>query len=463
MADIKFGTDGWRDKIADNFTFLNLGRVVDAYAVWMKKKIKKPEIVIGYDMRFLSDKYAEFVSESLKNYGFGVNLFEKPVHTPLVSWAIARKKFDGGLMITSSHNPWYYNGFKIKNSHGAGATGEETGQVERILKKGTKPSSGDGAVQKINLDDEYVADVKKAVDTSAIKKSGMKIVLDVMYGSGAGYFEKILGNYKNLITIHSKRDPLFGGITPEPIRKNLLELEAAVKKHRADIGVAIDGDGDRMAFVDDKGAYMPTHKALVFLLLHHVRNKKMKIKFVKTISGTSLLYKIAKEYGVIMEEVPVGFKHIAERIIGDKNTIGGEESGGVGFGYFIPERDGILGNLMILEYLAAEGKSISRIIAEQDKKYGAFMYDRVDIRFAEQNRKNIISAVNALEKKGSIAGRKIQSVNRLDGVKYIISDNEWILFRYSGTEPLLRIYSEAPTLKRVMENLEFGVKIAGKR
>jgi phosphomannomutase len=336
MAEIRFGTDGWRAKIAEDFTFENLGRVVDAYAVWMKKKIKKPEIVIGYDMRFLSDKYAEFAAERLKGYGFTVSLFEKPVHTPLVSWAIARKKFDGGLMITSSHNPWYYNGFKIKNRFAAGATTGETRQVESILGKGTRPSLGKGFVKKINLDEDYVNDVKKTVDTAAIKKSGMKIVLDVMYGSGAGYFEKILGNYKKLITIHSKRDPLFGGITPEPIRKNLLELESAVKKYRADIGIAVDGDGDRLAFVDDKGRYMPTHKALVFLLLHHIKNKKMKIKFIKTISGTTLLYKIAKEYGISMEEVPVGFKHIAEKIIADKKAIGGEESGGVGFGYFIP-------------------------------------------------------------------------------------------------------------------------------
>jgi phosphomannomutase len=458
---IKFGTDGWRDKIADNFTFENLGRVVDAYAVWMKKKIKKPEIVLGYDLRFLSDKYAEFAAERLKNCGLTVNVFEKPVHTPLVSWSIARKKIDGGLMITSSHNPCYYNGFKIKNKFGAGATLEETKQVEEILRKGIKPRPGKGTIIKINLDDEYVEAVKKTVNTAAIKRSGIKIVLDVMYGSGAGYVEKILDNYKNLTVIHNKRDPLFGGITPEPVRKNLLELEASVKKYRADIGIAIDGDGDRMALVDDKGRYLPTHKALVFLLLHHIKNKKMRIKFVKTISGTSLLYKIAREYGVTIEEVPVGFKYIGEKIIADKTVIGGEESGGVGFGYFMPERDGIAGNLLVLEYLAAEKKKISRIISEQDKKYGTFMYDRVDIKFMEKNRKKIIASINALQKTGRIAGKKIQSVSRLDGVKYTVSDNEWILFRYSGTEPLLRIYSEAATQKRVKENLKFGVKITG--
>lgn len=456
---IKFGTDGWRAKIADDFTFENLAKVTDAYAAWMRKKMKKPEIAAGYDNRFMSDKYALFAAERLSSYGFTVNLFDKPVHTPMVSWAVARKKFDGGIMITSSHNPYYYNGFKIKNGYGAGATTEETKRVEALLAKGVRPPAGKGDVKKINLDEEYIRDIKKVVNTAAIRKSRMKIVLDVMYGSGAGYFEKILGNYRGLTVIHTERDPLFGGITPEPVRKNLLGLEKAVKEHKADIGIAIDGDGDRMALVDDKGRYLPTHKALVFLLLHHVKNKKMKINFVKTISGTSLLYKIAREYGIRLSEVPVGFKNIAEKIVADRKTIGGEESGGVGFGYFVPERDGILGNLLVLEYLAAEKKKISCVIAGQDKKYGAFKYDRIDVRFMEKDRKRIVAAINALEKKGMVAGRKIRSVNRLDGVKYILSDNEWVLFRYSGTEPLLRIYCEAPTDRRVKENLEFGVKV----
>jgi phosphomannomutase len=458
-AAVKFGTDGWRGRIADDFTFEALGLAVDAYAAWMQGNVKKPKVIVGYDMRFLSEKYAAFAAEKLRDCGFRVSLFAKPVHTPLVSWSIPRKKFDGGIMITSSHNPYYYNGFKIKNRFGAGATTEETGQVEKLLSSGKKPSPGKGTLEKVDFDGEYIAEMRRLVDVGSINRSGLKIVLDVMYGSGAGYFERILGGSKNLTVIRSKRDPLFGGITPEPIRKNLLELERAVREKKADVGIAVDGDGDRMALVDDKGDYLPTHKALVFLLLHHVTNKKMKIRFVKTISGTSLLYRVAEEYGVPLEEVPVGFKNIGEKIVADRSVIGGEESGGVGFGYFIPERDGILSNLLILEYLAAENKKISRIIAAQDEKYGAFMYDRVDIRFREKDRGAIIRRVNSLEKTGRIAGKKIESVNRLDGIKYIISGNEWILFRFSGTEPLLRIYSEAPTVKKVRQNLDFGLKI----
>jgi phosphomannomutase len=280
-----------------------------------------------------------------------------------------------------------------------------------------------------------------------------------MYGSGAGYVERILENYSGLSVIHNRRDPLFGGINPEPIRKNLLELEKAVKEKKADIGIAIDGDGDRMAFVDEKGHYMPTHKALVFLLLLHAKYKKMKIRFIKTISGTSLLYKAAREFKVKLLEVPVGFKYIGEKIIEDANTIGGEESGGIGFGYFMPERDGIVSGLLLAEFVAKEGGSVSRIIKAQDKKYGPFMYDRIDVKFREKDRPAIMKKVEALAKNGRIAGKKIREINRLDGMKFIIADNEWVLFRFSGTEPLLRIYSEAPTLKKVEANLNFGVKI----
>src|ERR1035437_4016293 len=457
MHEIKFGTDGWRAKIAEGFTFENLKRVVDAFASYVLSKNKHPEIIIGYDFRFLSDKYSAFAAELLKNYGFKVYVFYKAVHTPLVSFTIVRKKLDSGIMITSSHNPYSYNGFKIKNRFGAGASKEETRAVEALITKGAVPKAKkNGNIIQINMDDEYVKAVRKAVDINAVKKSGMKIVLDNMYGSGAGYMEKILGDYRGLTVIHGSRDLPFGGIITEPIRKNLHELENSVEEIKASIGSAIDGDGDRMAFVDDKGRYIPTHKALVLLLLHYVKNRKMKFKFVKTIAGTSLLNKIAGEYGIELLETPVGFKHIGDLIIKDKATIGGEESGGVGFGCFLPERDGIVGNLLLLEFLAKEGKPVSKVLASLDKKYGKYEYDRVDIKFRESQRKMIVKKSDGLEKIGIIAGKKIRSASRLDGVKYILADNEWVLFRFSGTEPLLRIYSEAPTMKRVRENLDFG-------
>jgi phosphomannomutase len=463
MGAIKFGTDGWRAKIAEEFTFENLGKVTRAYAAAVLQVSKKPKIALGYDNRFLSEKYAAFAADILAKYGFTVYLFDGPVPTPMVSWAIVRKKLESGIMITSSHNPYTYNGFKIKNRFGAGATKEETQKVEEFVVKQPRLKEKAGSIIKINLDDQYVAAVQSMVDINAIKKSGMKIVMDAMYGSGAGYMEKVLGNYSNLTTIHGYRDPLFGGINPEPIRQNLLELEEAVKQTKADIGIAIDGDGDRMAFVDDKGRYIPTHKALVFHMLHHIKNKKMHFKFIKTISGTSLLDRIAEEYKIKIIETPVGFKYIGDHIIRDTNSIGGEESGGVGFGYYIPERDGIVGNLLMLEFLAKEKMKVSGVLKALDGKYGPFEYDRIDVRFREKDRRKIIAAADSLEKKGELAGKKIVSVNRLDGTKYVIAPNEWVLFRFSGTEPLLRVYSEAPTAERVQENLKFGAALVDQR
>jgi len=459
MAQIKFGTDGWRDVIAENFTFNNLSKVTDAYAVYIQKKNQNPNIIIGYDNRFLSDRYADFVANRLKDYGFNVFLLDKATPTPIVSFGVVHKKLNGGIMITSSHNPFYYNGFKIKNKFGAGVTPDVTGEIEKIVKQKVKPKNKKGKVTKINLDKEYIKAIKKLVDIDLIKKSGIKIVADCMYGSGTGYFEKIFDDYKKLYLLHNYRDPLFGSINPEPIRKNLIELEREVKNKKADIGIAIDGDADRMAFVDDKGKFATTHKALVFLLLHHIKYKSKNIKFAKTISGTVLLNLIAAEYNIPIYETPVGFKYIGEKILKDKSVIGGEESGGIGFGYFLPERDGILSNLILLEFLARERKNPSQVIKELNKKYGTFVYDRVDLIFKEKDREKILKKVYGIEKKGFILNKRITFINKLDGIKFFMGDRQWLLFRFSGTEPLLRIYSEAPTIKDVKDNLDFGKKL----
>jgi phosphomannomutase len=459
MYNIKFGTDGWRAKIAENFTFENLSKVTDAFAVFVRRGIKKPRVAIGYDNRFLSDKYAEFTADRLAGLGFEVLLFDTSVPTPLVSFCVVKKKLDYGIAITSSHNPYTYNGFKIKNRYGAGASEEETREIENIIAGEITPKKAPGRVLHINMDEAYVKKLSTIADIGAIKKSGIKAVLDNMYGPGAGYVKMIFGSYRGITYIHDKRDPLFGSINPEPIRKNLIGLETAVKNAKADVGLALDGDSDRMAFVDDNGRFIPTHKALVISLIHHAKNKGMKFRFVKTVSGTSLLNILAKEYGIEMIETPVGFKHIGDLIIKDSATIGGEESGGLGFGYYLPERDGIAANLLLLEFLAKEGKKISRVLASFDKKYGAFEYDRIDVRFDAEKVDEITAKVNEFEKQGYIAGKKIVSVNRMDGVKYILSDREWLLFRFSGTEPLLRIYSEAPTLSEVWRNINFGKNV----
>ena len=461
MEKIKFGTDGWRAKIAEGFTFKNLARVVDAYAVFMQKEKKHPSIAVGYDNRFMSERYAVFTAKRLAERGFSVYLFDAAVHTPLVSFAVVNKKLDGGVVITSSHNPFTYNGFKIKDKFGAGAGPEDTKRIEKILERGKKPLKGKGRIKRINLDDEYIEEAKKIVDVDLIKKSKVRIVLDVMFGSGAGYIERILKGYKNIRVINNRRDPLFGGINPEPIKQNLKQLSAEVKKRKAGIGIALDGDGDRMGVVDDKGRYLSPHKVFAFLVLHHINIKKMMPDVVRTISGTMLLDKIADRNRLKLYEVPVGFKNIAGYLKEHHNMTGGEESGGVGFGYYLPERDGVIGNLLLLEYLAAKKKKISSLLAETDKEYGVYRYDRIDKKFREEERAKILSAVNSLEKKGRILKNRIKKVNRLDGTKYILESGEWLLFRFSGTEPLLRIYCEASSEKRVRELLSFGADVTG--
>ena len=460
MGYIKFGTDGWRDRIAENFTFENLGRVADAFAVYALAVSKAAKVAVGYDMRFMSEKYAQFVAERLSKYGITAYLFDAAVTTPLVSFAVKQKKMTAGIMITSSHNPWNYNGLKIKNSFGAGLSKAEVKKVEEMANKGARPAEKEGKLISFNFDEEYISEIKKLVDIEAIKKSGMKIVVDAMCGPGGKYFEKLFEGYKKIEIINNRRDPMFGGVNPEPIEQNLKALIKAVKENKADAGVAVDGDGDRMGVIDNKGIYLSAHKAYVFLIMHHLKNKKFKGAIIRTVSGTQLIDKICKEAGIPVVETPIGFNNIAEIMIADSNTIGGEESGGIGFGYYLPERDGIVSNLLLLEFSALEKKKLRRLLHKTDKKYGFYRYGRIDVKFSEAERSFILNNLEETVMKGIAAGKKIKATNIIDGTKMIFSKNEWLLLRFSGTEPLLRIYAEAPTDARVKALLAFGKKLA---
>lgn len=460
MSYIKFGTDGWRDRIAENFTFENLAKVVDGAAVYILMQGEKPKVAVGYDMRFLSDKYAEFTAHRLAGYGFTVYLFDASVPTPLVSFAVKEKKLSAGIVITSSHNPAPYNGFKMKNKYGAGLSKEEVKQVEQLANAGARPADKEGKIVKFNYDEEYLAKIKELVDIESIKKSGLKIVVDSLFGPGGRYIEKLFSGYKKISYVNNYRDPLFGGVNPEPIAQNLKNLINAVNSQGAKVGVALDGDGDRMGVIDNHGRYLSAHKAFVFLLLHHIRHKKFKGEAIRTVSGTMLLDRICAENKIKLHETQIGFNNIAEIMIKDKNTIGGEESGGIGFGYYLPERDGLVSNLMLLEFLAKEKKSINKMCIKLDKVYGPYRYNRVDVKFRESERRSIMQRVDEIVGEGKAAGKKISDTNRIDGTKIIFSQREWLLLRFSGTEPLLRIYAEAGTDARVRELLAFGKKLA---
>ena len=460
MADIKFGTDGWRAKIADGFTFDNLRLVCRGTAVFFLKRDKKPVIAADYDNRYMSEHFARFVSDEFASYGIKVRLFDSAVPTPLVSLYINREELSGGVVITSSHNPWDYNGFKVKNKNGAGASTAETREIERLMGIKLKKTSRGAPVETVNYDTQYIRELKKYVDIKAIIESGIKITADAMYGPGGRFVEAALKGVKKLDVIHSKRDPLFGGITPEPIEKNLKGLSEAVVRNKSHIGIALDGDADRMALVDEHGRYITSHKALVMLLLLHVKYRKIKIKYMKTVAGTSLINKICSEEGVPLSVTPVGFKNIGEKMAVDKSVIGGEESGGMGAGYFLPERDGLITNLMILELLAKEKMKLGEYLSGLDRKYGPYIYGRVDLKFNEKNRVKIMESVKNAGEEGVFAGKKIAHIDTMDGIKFVLSDREWVLFRFSGTEPLLRIYSEAPSEAEVKRNLISGRSIS---
>ncbi len=460
MSSIKFGTDGWRAVIAENFTFQNLENVINAYAKFILNKKSEPVVIIGYDARFMSEKYAEFVAEKLKNYGFLVYLCDKEVPTPLVSWSIKNYKYDGGIVITSSHNPYFYNGFKVKNENGAGFSREQVKELEKNLYSKKDLKIKQGKLEKVNYSEEYIKSILKFIDITAIKKSKIKIIVDTMYGSGKGYFEEIFKGYSKIKFINNKRDPLFGGLNPEPIDKNLEKLMKEVKNEKADIGIAVDGDADRVGIVDNKGYYLTSHKVFSLLLLHHIKHKNLTPDVVRTVSGTFLIDRITKKYGLSLQETPVGFNNIAEIMVkSKKDVIGGEESGGIGFSYYLSERDGIFSGLLMLEFLAKEKKSLRQILKSLDKEYGKLRYDRIDINFNENQRNQIKNELIEIEEKGIYNGKKITSINKKDGIKFIMGQDEWIMFRFSGTEPLLRIYCEAGTLRRVKNNLETAKKM----
>lgn len=463
MSFIKFGTDGWRAVIAEDFTFENLEKVINAYARFILNKKQNPRIIIGYDARFMSEKYADFVAEKLKNYGFLILLNDKVVPTPLISWGVKNYKCDGGIVITSSHNPYIYNGFKVKNEKGAGFSRDQVKELEKNLYIKKELKIKEGKIEKVNYDEEYLKSILNFIDIMAIKKSKIKIVVDVMFGSGAGYFEKIFKGYTRIKIINNKRDPLFGGVNPEPIDKNLGKLMSEIKKEKADIGIAIDGDADRVGIVDNKGYYITSHKVFSLLLLHNIKYKNLKPDVVRTVSGTFLIDRITQKYGLALFETPVGFNNIAEIMVKSKNdVIGGEESGGIGFSYYLSERDGIFSGLLMLEFLAKEKKSLRKILRDLDKEYGKLRYDRIDVHFNENQRTQIKNELMNIEERGIYNGKKIKSINKKDGIKFIMDDDEWIMFRFSGTEPLLRIYCEAGTLRRVRNNLKFAEKLIQK-
>ena len=465
---IKFGTDGWRAVIADGFTFANVERVAQASAdYWRANPVAGTEarVIIGYDRRFLSDEFARRVAEVLAANQFEVVLTPEPTPTPAVSLAVKQTKAIGGVMITASHNPPEFNGYKLKAHWGGSAEPLTCQGVEAMLNgEPVKSELFDHAVKdrRIHVRDlrpAHYAAIKRLVDFKLIARSKLRFAHEAMFGVGAGCFDQLLaGTTCKVTTLNAAHDPLFGGINPEPIEKNYGRSAAYLKKHPHDICLVTDGDADRVGGMDGHGRSLSTHQLICLLLHHFYVNRQGRGRVVKALTTTSMVDKMAKAYGLELTETGVGFKYIAAEMMKGGVLLGAEESGGIAFAGHIPERDGIAAGMLLLEMLATERISINKLIAMLEKQFGPHRYGRIDAQFPLEKRAALMEFLqkNPPEK---LLRSPLAEVKAYDGVKYIAEDSSWLMLRGSGTEPILRIYAEAGTDDGVRKLLQLGVRM----
>lgn len=442
---IKFGTDGWRAVIAEEYTFENLRKISKATAIAFEKHPKiKNGIVLGYDTRFLSQEFAESSAAVFANQGIKVFITDSFVTTPTVSLLSRDKNLAYGVMITSSHNPAKYNGFKLKDEFGGSMGTAQLSLIEKVLNDSNKFEYGDKSFEDL-LNEKtieyvegrkyYINTLKNRIDTGTIKKSGIKIIYDAMYGSGQGMMDSLI----NLKTLRSEINPSFGGSSPEPVSKNLGMISNEMQSGNYDIGIVTDGDADRIAIFDENGKFVDAQKTFALLLTYLVEEKKMTGGVVRGFSSSELIKKICEQYGLDMHTVPIGFKYISELMIKEDILIGAEESGGIGLKQHLPERDGIFNGMMYCEMLAVKKKKMSALIADIEQKYGKFFYKRIDLHLSSNELKSeLIETAKGLKE---VAGLKVTGKDMLDGCK-LLFEKGWLLVRASGTEPLLRIYCE---------------------
>ncbi len=469
MTNIKFGTDGWRAVIAEDFTFANVARVSQATAdYWSKNPVPGTgkKVIVGYDRRFFSDKFAECAAEVLAGNGFAVVLTPEPTPTPSVSFAVKDQRAVGGVMITASHNPPAFNGFKLKSHYGGSSDSETCKAIEGFLDQNPVRSKKlGGAVQskQVLIEDvrpPHYAALKRLVDFKLIAKSKLRFAHEALFGVGAGCFEQILkGTSCQVTTLNGQHDPLFGGINPEPIEKNYARSQAFLRKHPHDLCLVTDGDADRVGGMDGRGNYLTTHELICLLLRHFIVNRQGRGRVVKALTTTSMVDKICAAHGLQLTETGVGFKYICAEMLKGDVMLGAEESGGIGFAGHIPERDGIAAGLMLLEMLATERVSLNTLIARLEKEFGPHRYGRIDTHFPLEKRAALMDRL-----KENLPDKLLRSpladVKSFDGVKFVAQDSSWLMLRGSGTEPILRIYAEARSDADVQRLLKLGVKLA---
>lgn len=480
---IHFGTDGWRAVISDSFTFENLRLVAQAIADAVESKswtngtvfeiTPDPHtMVVGYDTRFLSDRYANEVARVLAANGYHVYLAQADAPTPVISYAVKNLHAIGGVMITASHNAPRYNGVKLKSALGNSALPEQCRRVEVYLNDNEEQARGPnlmefelarekGLIKKFNPIPAYYVHLRKLIDFDLIAENPQRFVIDSMYGSGRGVIRGILqGSGCEIQEIHGEMNPGFGGVHPEPIAKYLTPLAGAIGSGMGNFGLATDGDADRIGAMDERGNFVDPHKIMALALKHLVEKRGMTGSVVRTVSTSRMIDRLAKKYGLVIHETPVGFNHIADYMMKEDVLIGGEESGGISFKGHIPEGDGPLMGLLLVEMIASSGTTLYEMVEALQKEVGPVVYERTDLRLKSPVAKDKMTDRLKNEAPQSIGGEKLVEVSALDGVKYILADDSWLLIRPSGTEPVLRVYAEGRSEKMMKALLQYGKSIA---
>jgi alpha-D-glucose phosphate-specific phosphoglucomutase len=472
---IRFGTDGWRAVISDQFTFSNLRLIAQAVADYVRNEGangREPEVVIGFDTRFLSDRYAAEVARVMAGNGIVAWLTRADAPTPAISYSVVEKQAAAGIMITASHNPPRYNGFKLKASYGGAASPQQAGRVEHYLVEAEAQARGpnimdyqqaldQGLIRRFDPLWAYYSHLGRLVDLDIISGGELRVVADAMYGSGRGCISGMLARTRCKVTeIRGEMNPGFGGIHPEPIARYLNALVAAMQASHADVGLATDGDADRIGAMDCMGNFVDPHHIFALALRYLVEKRGWRGMVVKTVSTTLMIDRLAARYGLPFRETPVGFNQIADHMLQGEVLIGGEESGGISIQGHIPEGDGVLMGLLLLEIISQAKVPLHELIADIQSQVGPARYARADLHLRHPvDKRQMVSRLTD-GAPAAIAGMSIRAIDTLDGVKYRFGDDSWLLIRPSGTEPLLRVYAEAPTDEQVKALLGYGEQVA---
>ncbi len=467
---IRFGTDGWRGVIAEDYTFTNVRRCAQGFARYLLDQgDTRRGVVVGYDKRFGSERFAAAAAEVLAAHNIPVLLTQSATPTPVISYAVVANQAIGAVNITASHNPGSDNGFKVRNQYGGAIDPAGLKEIEarippseEVKRMPLEEAEARGLVRRFDPAPAYLEHLKDLIDVEPIRQAGLTVVIDAMWGNGAGWFPRLLGGGKTrIIEIHNERNPIFPEmLRPEPIPPNVDACLAKVREVGADVAIITDGDADRIGVADERGEFIDQLRVYALLVLYLLEVRKQRGPIVKTLSTTSMLWKLGQLYDVPVYETGVGFKYVAPKMLETKAMIGGEESGGYAFANHVPERDGILAGLYMLDFLVKTGRKPTELVDILFSKVGPHYYDRIDLTYPIERREAIQQRIRTTNP-DRIGGLRATGLDTTDGFKFGLEDGGWLLIRFSGTEPIIRVYTETTDQARVQPILADGVRLLG--